>query len=181
MPFEDLIGAEDIVGTQFGADRDLRALMSGYPIVGTRFGADDAVAVNNAALMQQLAAKQAMAVVPRPVTKGRVYTLGFPATVIAAGASATIVTQPQVPFKGHRLVIPSDFAGAVSITDLKVGKNSQFATSAAVPGRTFTEFAVGMDLGLDTAQISQQITLAVTNTSGSSITFTASLIGSAVE
>jgi hypothetical protein len=200
----DLVGAEDIIGTQFGdtgalnvfsghddmsGDHDLHALLAGagVPIVGTQFGAVPIVGRrhpknhNRQAMLRQLASRQARAVVPRPVTKGREYPLGFGPTTITAGSSAIIITQPQVPFKGRRLIIPSDFAGAILINDIKVGKNSQLATSNSLPGRMFTEFAVGVDLGLDTAQISQQVTLNVTNISGATVNFSASLTGAAVE
>jgi len=144
MPFEDIIGAEDIIGTQ-------------------------------------LAARHSAMVVPRQVTKAREYPLGFPTTAVGAGASATINAQPQVPFRGRRLIIPSDIAGAFLINDLKVGKNSMFPTSNPVPARAFTELGVGTDLNLDTAQISQLVSLSVTNTSGAALNFNAALIGTAVE
>jgi len=120
-------------------------------------------------------------VVPRQVTKAREYPLGFPTTTIAAGASAVINAQPQVPFRGRRLIIPSDIAGSILITDLKIGKNSMFPTSNPVPGRAFTELGVGVDLNLDTAQISQIVSISVTNTSGAALDFNAALIGTAIE
>ena len=210
-PFmHDIVGAQDIIG-DMGADHDLRQLLAGavpivgtgegwgfggaesgalnvfgtqfgaVPIVGTQFGARHPGNRNRQAMLRQLAARQARAVVPRPVTKGREYPLGFGPVTITAGSSQIIITQPQVPFKGRRLIIPSDFAGAILVNDIKVGKNSQLATSNSLPGRMFTEFAVGVDLSLDTAQISQQVTLNVTNISGASVNFTASLTGAAVE
>jgi len=78
-------------------------------------------------------------------------------------------------------VIPSDIAGALLVNDLKVGKNSQFATQGPVPARVYSEFGVGVDMNLDTAQISQQISLNVTNTSGAAVTFNAAILGTAVE
>jgi hypothetical protein len=204
-------GAEDIFGADValgGYDHDLASLLSAgaaFPIVGNGCppqAVHPAVAqlarVKHAAAMQQyansqrqqnkdafvrtLAARHSAAVMPRPITKGREYPLGFPATVLAAGQVASIVTQPQVPFRGRRLIVPSDIAGAILINDLKVGKNSMFASaSGPVPARGFTEFGVGVDLNLDTAQISQQISLNVQNVSGASVTFTAMLIGTAVE
>lgn len=117
--------------------------------------------------------------VPRKV---REFVLGFDSgTPVAAGASVAIIALPQVPFKGSRLVVPSDIAGLFLIADLRVGKNSQFVSAGAVPARTFAENGVGVTLALDTAQVSQQIVLQVTNFSGGAARFVASLIGTAVE
>jgi hypothetical protein len=206
---EDLIGTQ-FAGQEIalGGDPELEGLLGygatypGYPIVGQSNGAAmvhpavAAQAVQRARaqgaaaaraqhkneFMRTLAARHSVGVVPRPVTKGREYPLGFPATEIEPHRTVHVTSFPQVPFRGRRLVIPSDIAGAVLLEDLKVGKNSMFASANGhVPGRMFTEFAVGVDLNLDTAQISQQISLTVRNTSGSRIMFTASLIGTAVE
>lgn len=113
--------------------------------------------------------------------KARQYPLGFPTTSIAAGASANVTATTQVLFRGRRLIIPSRIASSVLIDDFKVGKNSQFPSSGPVPGRAFTESAVGVDLALDTAQVAQSITLAVTNTSLAAINFNAALLGDAME
>lgn len=119
----------------------------------------------------------------RPTGPGRArqFPLGFPTTSLATLASAVITTQPQVTFRPRRLVIPSDIAGSILVNDLKVGKNSMFPSANPIPGRMFTEVGVGVDLQLDTAQISQTISLNVTNTSGSTVVFNAGIIGDAVE
>jgi len=173
--------AYDIIGTQLsGASEDLDALLAGgYPMVLA--GADQSLAMA-APAAQQMVNNLALrgggaAVVSRSATKARKYMQGFGPVTIAAGATANIIVQPQVTFKGKRLFIPSDFAGAILVNDLKVGNVSQFPSSNGVPGRVFTEFAVGADQDFDTAQISQQISLSVTNTSGAPIVFTASLNG----
>jgi hypothetical protein len=182
-----MAGFEDIIGTTFAGDSIFGAEIAlggypGYPIVGADAAAAMAVQdANKNAMLRQLASRHAAAVMPRPVTKAREYPLGFPTTTLAAGFTTNISTSPQVPFRGRRLVVPSDIAGALLINDLKVGKNSMFAASGPVPARMFSEFGVGVDLNLDTAQISQQITLNVTNSSGAAVTFNAALIGTAVE
>ena len=129
-----------------------------------------AQAANKAAFLRQLAMRGgAAAVVSRPPHKSRIYCQGFGPTGIAAGATVNIIVQPQVTFKGKRLVIPSDFAGAVSVNDLKIGNISQLPSSNPLPGRAFTEFAVGMEQDFDTAQISQQVSLSITNNRGAAI------------
>lgn len=133
------------------------------------------------AIAQRMVQSGLMVQRERP-TKAREFPLGFESpTTVLAGATATITSRPQIPFRGERLIVPSDIAGSFSILDLRVGKNSQFTSSGAVPARTFQENAVGIRLQLDTAQISQDVTLSVQNVGGAPQTFRAALIGSAVE
>jgi hypothetical protein len=195
--FEDIIGALDVMGydiddepsialgTEFGADPDLDALMSGreYPIVGADKKDEELRKKRRRAFLRHLAARHAAAVVPRPVTKAREYPLGFPTTPVAAGATVNITAQSQVPYRARRLIIASDIAGSFLVNDIKVGKNSMFASAGTgpVPARMFSEFGVGVDLNLDTSQISQLISINVTNISGATVNFNAGFIGTAVE
>lgn len=162
MAFEDIIGALNGASVAIGAET-LEAIK------------------NNPALLQALAERNASALVSRAPTKSREYPLGFPETSILAGDTANVVTFPQIPFRGERLVIPSDIAGLFVIDDIKVGKNSQLVAQNPLPARAFTEVAVGVGLHLDTAQVSQQITLSVRNVSGQTAVFRGMLIGRAVE
>jgi hypothetical protein len=114
-------------------------------------------------------------------TKARQMPLGFPTTAMTAGLSLNVAATTQVLFRGRRLVIPSDIAASILVNDLRIGKNSQFPSTGPVPGRVFSEAAVGVDLSLDTAQISQSIVLNVTNTSVGAITFNAALLGDSLE
>ena len=165
----DIVGAEDIIGSDMDNYFDQR----GQLVVGNDGGQGQ--------MAQQIAQRDAVLVRQRNASRARQFPLGFPTTVLAAGASAVITTQPQVTFRPRRLVIPSDIAGSILVNDLKVGKNSMFPSANPIPGRMFTEVGVGVDLQLDTAQISQAISLNVTNTSGGSITFNAGVIGDAIE
>jgi hypothetical protein len=137
--------------------------------------------VKNQVLATVMAANASI-VRPDPPTNSRRFPLGFESTApIAAGASATITARPQVLFKGQRLVIPSDIAGNFTIDDLKVGKDSQFVADGSIPGRVLQENATMVEFDLDTAQISQDITLNVTNIGGAPATFRAALWGKVAE
>lgn len=175
-----------------------------YDIVGWDIAGDMEVVGQDAELAQLLAAagqnaglapsqmksiaadlvsKGALLVRQQGFTKAREYPLGFvtPAAV-GPGLSSSATTRPQVIFRSERLVIPSDIGGSFVIDDLIVGKNSQFAaTDTAVPARVFDERAVGVRLKGDTAQVSQNVQIAMTNISGAAITFRACVIGSVVE
>ena len=141
-----------------------------------------ALAGHQNAMLRQLAEKNASALVERKPQKSREFPLGFPeVSVPGNGGTADITTQPQVPFRGERLIIPSDIAGNFMIDDIRVGKNSQLVSTGSIPARAFSEVGVGVGIHLDTAQVSQQITLRVRNISGQDATFRAALIGRAVE
>lgn len=185
MPRYDLMGAEDILGASH-YDNDLAILAGGQSLLGYNFGADDAAAAVQDAHRNQMARALAIqsggasALVTRQPSKSRRYTQGFGPVSIPGGQTVLVTVQPQTIFKGKRLVIPSDFAGVILINDLKIGNVSQFTSSNPVPGRGFTEFAVGTEQDFDTAQISQQISLNVTNTSNTAVTFTAMIVGLSV-
>lgn len=143
-------------------------------------GAD--VSINAEAVAQKVAGRDALLVRQVQPTKARLFPIGFTSDgVIAAGASAIIVSRPQVLFKGIRLSVPSDIAGDFTIDDLKVGKNSMFASESSLPARCMQEDAWGVYMHLDTAQISQDVSLAVTNISGADRVFRAMILGKVAE
>lgn len=116
--------------------------------------------------------------------KVRNFPLGFVQNnpPVAAGAVANLTAQPQIPFKGERLIVSSDIGGLFLILDLKVGKNSQIPSGQfGIPARAFSEFATDMVTHLDTASTSQFITLSIQNISSQPSPFFASLRGTYVE
>lgn len=111
----------------------------------------------------------------------REYALGLGSTSVGGGNSANINVQPQVIFRPERLVVPSNVAVDFLITDIKVGKNSQLASTGALPAVMFTETAFGVRLKMDTAQISMFVTISVTNQNPNARNFQGGLVGPAVE
>ena len=186
---DDESGADDILAGALPKKRGMprrmpmRAPMRKPAGYGSPLAARQALAKR--AMVEALAERRAMAgalLKERQPTRAREYPLGFvSAAAVAAGASTRITTRPQVPFRIDRLVVPSDLAGLFTIDDVKVGKNSQFAAEGAVPARIFQENGVGVCLKGDTAQISMDVTLSVTNISGAASFFRAAIIGPAVE
>lgn len=178
-------------------DDDLDELLSGDDIVGDDIVGDapklslaKLKAAKKAAMQRKIAANfqrrqmpgRAVEYKPFKARVVREYVLGFDSLVtIAPGATLELTRRPQVPFRVDRLVVPSDIAGFFQIGDFKVGKNSQFAASGGVPARVFAENAVGVSLGLDTASISQDLVITVTNQSAAPQRFTCATIGTAVE
>lgn len=160
------LGYEQIVGQNMivGADdySQLPASMQGQATTPNNMGGPRLVRVNP--------------------TQARELLLGFGPSSIAQSATSSFTTQPQLPFRPARFVIPSATVANFSVNDLKVGKNSQFLSSNSVPAAVFSELAVGVALGLDTCDIGQQITVSVTAISGGGpYTFAAALIGTSLQ
>jgi hypothetical protein len=120
-------------------------------------------------------------IVNHPPTQVREFVIGFGPTVILALSTAIFQAQPQLIFRGSRLVIPSALANNFSINDIRVGKDSQAVSSNPLPAAVFSELAVGVNLGLDTATPGIIITLSVSNTTNAQQTFAAALIGTSMQ
>lgn len=115
-------------------------------------------------------------------THARVFPMGFESpAAIESGDSVLIIARPQVIFRPEYLRVPSDIAGDFVVDDIKVGKDSQFVAPGPIPARLLQENAIGSRMQMDTAQISQEITVAVTNRSGAERIFAAGMWGNAVE
>lgn len=107
--------------------------------------------------------------------------LGFDSvTPILPDSSAVITAQPWRPFRPDTLVIPRDIARPFLINDIKIGKNSQFVGAGSIPAEAFSG-EERIKLKFDTAQIAQDISITVTNTSLKGIRFVASMSGVALE
>jgi hypothetical protein len=140
---------------------------------------------DNAALVmgaEQITQGQTLGIQNSGPSKGRKWWLGFASTstVAASGGTASVSAQPQCLFKGKRLIVPSDIAGSFDISDIKIGQQSQLGSSGNIPARVFDERAVGVELDLDTAAVSQLISINVVNNSGAATTFKAAMLGWAV-
>jgi hypothetical protein len=119
-------------------------------------------------------------VVNTPPTQVREFVIGFGPTVILANSTAIFQAQPQLIFRGSRLIVPSALANNFSINDIRVGKDSQAVSANPIPAAAFSELAVGVNLGLDTATPGIIITISVSNTTAAQQTFSAALIGTSL-
>lgn len=106
-------------------------------------------------------------------------------TSIPPGATAEIISRPQVIFRPDRLLIPPSIAANFMLLDFKIGKNSMLLSCDAIPAETFSDVCdkspPGLEIKAETAQVSQDVLLRVQNTSQVPIRFYASLIGPSVE
>jgi len=176
--YRSLVGRRDLVGRTelVGGEDSLDDLFSGRRIVG---GEGDNL---GRGAEQELRMRGATAVVDEPPTRSRRLPVGFPSTVVAAGGgTATASVQPQILYRAERLIIPSSIAVGVLINDIKVGNRSQLAAANPMPAEAFTEKGWGVDMTLDTADVSQFLSLLLLNTTGAPVTFVALFLGRAVE
>lgn len=104
----------------------------------------------------------------------RKYPLGLGVTNVAAGATAVINVNPQLPFKLLRLSTP---AADFTIDNIQIGTVSQFVAAGACPSEGFAPNAVGVGLKGDTAVPGVAIQLTVTNTAAAAANFTGMLLG----
>jgi hypothetical protein len=87
---------------------------------------------------------------------------------------------PQKPFRPERLVIEPTGASAFLINDVKVGTDSQFVSSGAIPASIFVPQSFGVGLKGDTANVGITISVLITNFSGAAARFLGALLGTAV-
>ena len=170
------VGSNDLSFLNSLVSGDLDALISGD---GTSeiIGAAKAVNAKKKAALKQLAMRSAGAVIKRGLDRRRRYPLGVVPTTITSGDTATIPTTPQNLFRPERLVIPSDIAFDIGVMDVKVGNQSQFVETSEVPGSLFSEVAINTGVTFDTAEIGNQISVALRNKSLSDVEFTAGFVG----
>lgn len=134
------------------------------------------------AIATAVASRSAAVVREKPPTESREYPMGFDTVgTVAAGANVQIISRPQVTFRPERLVIGGAIAASFLVNDIKVGKNSQLTNSAALPGDAFAPTAFGVRLRMDTAQVSMDVVLDVTNISAGALRFNAALFGKAIQ
>lgn len=104
-----------------------------------------------------------------------------PTGTIAAGATVIVSTVLQKKFRPNRLIIDSGVAGGYVINDIRVGVLPQLGALGSLPGRMFSELAVGVGLHGDTGDPGIQVSASVTNITGGALTFVAGFQGIVVE
>lgn len=120
-------------------------------------------------------------IVNRGETRRREYPLGFESRApILPGASQIVKADPQITFRGERLVVPSTIALFFVIEDVLVGNAGQLVSSTPVPAATFSETAIGVRLLFDTSYLGT-ISFRVRNVGPDALVFRATLIGTALE
>ena len=181
---DDLLGDVDIVGDDIVGDYLVgaptkRKVKRRVPNLQALQRVKSARLLKRAMLARRL--KSAKMVHTRGPTKSRIQSIGFTRAAVPANATVEITARPQVLFRGTRLLVGSSIAQGFVIDDIKVGRNSQFVATGAQPAEAFKDTATGENVSLDTCRPGVDLTLIVTNITGASQDFRASLFGDAVE
>jgi hypothetical protein len=85
-----------------------------------------------------------------------------PVTEIGPGQCLELHGRPQVIFKPEKIAWLSN-PEAFDVLDLKIGKNSQWAASGAIPASAFA--GIGNRLSAETAHVSMDVIVVVQNVS----------------
>lgn len=108
--------------------------------------------------------------------------VGLGRTAIAGESTANISTQPQVIFKPERLEVPDEIVRDFFLVDLMVGRYSQLVSPGAIPMSMFVDCRHRyLKLDMDTAPISQFITVRVMNTNPNYRYFYGAIVGRRLE
>jgi hypothetical protein len=131
-------------------------------------------AVASTPQFQQLVAQHAAVQKSKQV---REVTLGLRGTLPAGGAKTQICVRPQMPFRGHRLVVAKAPADA-EIHEITVGHITQLGSPGPVPAKIFDPSSMGVRMQLDTCNVAQDIILTVSSNTGGE--FSGALFGAAM-
>jgi hypothetical protein len=110
------------------------------------------------------------------------WPLGFSRTRLMPGQPSRVSTQPQIAFRGRRLVLgPPDVARRILVTDVKVGNFSCLVSCSPIDGALFASDAFPFWLKLQTAQVCQHVTLYLENVSDEPVDVTPTMHGDVIE
>ena len=108
--------------------------------------------------------------------------IGLGSTFVAGLSSVNIKAQPEVLCWPVRLEVPPRVAPDFLLTDLKVGKNSQFISCGAVPMSLFSDGRFRyLRMKMDVLQIAMFCTVSVTNQNSAARNFQGALVCHLIE
>lgn len=97
-------------------------------------------------------------------------------TLTASGTDST-EAEPQRPFRGVRIFIPSAIASDVVVRDFKVANQSQFAASGEIDGQVFSEVSEDSMVIFQATWSTNKYELELRNKTASPIVVNAGLLG----
>lgn len=177
MDGDDVLG-DDVLGEMDG--EEMAAHLMGADLMGLHNPFSRKKKMQRALMAKRL---QAATVLPREKTiAAHGFPLGFTSLGVLATTTVNVNAQPQVKFKGKRLVIPAIIGVNFAVVSITIGNRLEFVAAGAVPALTYSETAVGTSLSLHWAEVGQLIVLQVTNTDAANPhDFRATLIGTSLE
>lgn len=111
--------------------------------------------------------------------------LGLEALTVAANTGFTSSTQPQKPFRGLRMIIGTNIAAKLVVTDVTVSMMPQLASNSAaqpIPGLVFAETSVDSAFDdFDWCPTSEKIKVTGSNIDANAVDYKAALLGLVLE
>lgn len=167
---EEMVGSEEILGEH-------------HEILGALAAASDAIKRSpsfQSALASRLA-KRAPIVQKVAPTKKRRYVMGFGPTAVPPSTTVTAQAQPQVLFRGEKLVNTGDVTG-LFIQGMFVGNKPQLPTfQNAIAVSTFAGTVLDNEMLFDTCDPALFVTFQIQNTGATTATWAMSLFGHIVQ
>lgn len=189
MPDDDIV----VHGLQ-GQSRDMEEassylgheeILGAYEILGAALQASSQQVKGGSAFQSALAnrvARRAPIVQKVQPTKKRRYTLGFGPTTIPPLSTVTVQTQPQVLFRGEKLIDTSVVQAGLFIQGIFVGNKPQLPTfQSPIAVTTYAGGVLDNEQMFDTCDPALFITFQIQNITGATLTWSASLIGHIVQ
>ncbi len=102
---------------------------------------------------------------PQIRDKHRIQPAPFAATAVAASGVATVTIQPQRLIQILSLLVPSQLGSLFTITDIRVGQQTQFITTGVIPVSLVSEVANGdrSKFKFDSADIGNTVAVDIAN------------------
>ena len=113
-----------------------------------------------------------------PTRVRRLY-LPLGSTSIGVGATVTITSNPQHPFKAERMILFPSAVGLL-ITNLQIGTDSQFVAAGSMPVELFAAANEDATFNADTARPGVEIAMTVNNPTAGAITLGGGILGTVV-
>lgn len=117
----------------------------------------------------------------RGYSRERGLVLGFGSQSIATGVTVDFVANPQVPFRGKRLILSATSLNEASLEDLKIGKNSMLVSAQSMPAEAFGAGTFDQAIKLDTAVPGIEITATISSSSVAANVVNVGMFGVAAE
>lgn len=185
MSYIDIMGDDDLGYDDLLGDVQVQGddLLGALQILGARKARKNRGRRGGSNAAANLARSRGTVVKETGPTDSRRLVMGVDSgtTLIAAGASSTIVINPVEPFRTELFSVDPTIAPSFIITSILVGRKSQLVGTAAVNASVFAGNSPLSAVQWDTAQTSQPISIAVTNNTGGALRFMAALFGTSVD
>lgn len=165
---EMLVGYED-EGNELVAGDEVDDLLSGYDIVGRRRaaprrGGQARMVVAPRGFAPQAPRHGTLIRSQEPHKDGQLVLPMSSSGTIAAATAATITARPQTKaYRPQRIVVAASIASFFTISDIKVGNQSQFVQAGTIPAEAFIQGAFGVAMRMDTVQTAQDFVFQVNN------------------